>query len=233
LAARTVVRVSCPVFARTGQTVSFPNHNPRFTADRSEGVEAPAVQVVAHALDRRVEQSLVRSKLLQRANAGPGANDGHEITRLHLFVNEFLEGLAHQVRAFERQTEIVNHQRHRAAHLIAAQGYGWWRRVRRNAFRGFRCARYGGRLTDWSGNEIKVRDFLSFTVLCHIEFFRFQITNGLAIVIDNGNIDLDQIRGNANDIGASLGRRSALRLRRWRSFCLCLRANKHTKRDRE
>jgi len=52
---------------------------------------------------------------LQRANATAGANDRYQVARLHLFVDKFFQRAAHKVDAFERKSEIVNDQGHRAA----------------------------------------------------------------------------------------------------------------------
>src|SRR6202040_2713665 len=122
---------------RTGHPVDTRTCDPGFTADWSERVKASTVQVVAHPLNRRIEQALISRELLQGTHARARANDGHEVAGLHLFIHEFPESLAHVVRAFERKSEIVNCERNGSTHLVRAQSDRRRGRLGRNAFRGF------------------------------------------------------------------------------------------------
>jgi hypothetical protein len=46
--------------------------------------------------------------LLQSAHAATRANDGDEVARLHLTIDEFLQRVPHKVCAFKRQAEVID-----------------------------------------------------------------------------------------------------------------------------
>ena len=98
---------------------------------RSETADTDASQrVVLHVVDGGVQDLLVAGELLQRAHAGAGADDAHQVARLHLAVHVFLKRLADARDAVEREAEIVDHQSDGAADLFRPGGHRRWRRRR-------------------------------------------------------------------------------------------------------
>ena len=93
----------------------------RVVFNRSKRARAAAASgVPLHAFDGGIEHSFVRRELLQGANAAAGANDRHEITRLHLFIDKLFQGAPHKVSTFKRQPEIVNNDGDRATNFFGA-----------------------------------------------------------------------------------------------------------------
>ena len=142
--------------------------------------------------------ALVRSELLQRSHAAAGANDGHEIAGLHLFVNKFLERAAHVIGTLKRETEIVNYNRDRPTNVA------WFKPRGRHGRRVFvdRFRLCGPRRDCISLSHVvgKVRDLLLPAVFVNLDLFGLQIGDDLAVLVGDHSVNLDQIGRDLHDI---------------------------------
>lgn len=77
-----------------------------------------------HVVNSSVQEALIGTELLRRTHTSACANNGHEISLLHLLVHELLQGVAHTGGVFERETEIIDHQHDGALDLRRRQMSG-------------------------------------------------------------------------------------------------------------
>ena len=145
--------------------------------------------------------AFVRSELLQNPGAAGGANDGHRISRLNLFIDKLFQSAPENAYAFERQTEVVNHDSDGAVNFPrvlaspaprgGATSLGFPGAIRLDR----PDRRFG------SAQVVnKVSNFLRLVVLKNLNLIRCQISHGLSVLIEHNGIDLDQIGGYLDDI---------------------------------
>ena len=63
--------------------------------------------IPAQPFNRGVQQSFVAGELLQGSIARAAANNGDQITGLHLFIHKLFQRCARVCRAFKRQPQII------------------------------------------------------------------------------------------------------------------------------
>ena len=163
--------------------------------DGSECAHPAAPQHVEfHAIDGGVEHALVGGELLQRAHARPGADDGHQVARLHLLIDELLQRAADLRHALERQPQVVNHQCDRAPHLVRTQPHRRWSGCAANRRDG-RLGRYRSR--GWRGRRDvgEMRDLLRLSVLENLKVVSGQIGHLFAFAVGDHGVHLDQVDG--------------------------------------
>jgi hypothetical protein len=69
--------------------------------------------------------SLIGGELLQRSQAGAGTDNGNQIAGTHLFVEEIPDCVADERNALAGQSEVIHHQRQRAAHFGGPHHERW------------------------------------------------------------------------------------------------------------
>ena len=150
--------------------------------DRGEAADAgSAHRIELHQIDGRVQQALIGGELLQRAHTRAGADDGHQVARLHLLAHEFPERILNASHALGRKPEVIHHECDGAADLGRFQSG---------------CAGADCRARGYIG---EVANGLRLSVLQNAKVVGFEIGYRPAAAIGHDGIDLDQVDVNADD----------------------------------
>ena len=147
------------------------------------------------AVDGRMQQAAVGGELLEGAETGPGAQDGHEVAGLHLLIDEAREQQPHAHDALEGQREIVHHEGEGTPHGLATQG-----RPRRGRREGA-----GGRRRRLARAKVRAeRDLLPLAVLEDLEVSGPEVGDVAALLVCHHRIHLDDLEADA-DHGSHCG----------------------------
>ena len=149
-----------------------------------------------------MEQLFVARELFQAAQTPTGHDYSHKITRLHFFIDPFLDCFPDLGGIGEREPQVVHYHSDNPPYLVGFYPNRW--RGRGRVFSGF-CRlffRNGARdVRILQANQRKIGDFLGFAVLQDDEIFRSQVSNGSVVFVCNDGIHLNKTHIYAEYLG--------------------------------
>ena len=168
------------------------DRNGRRLTDRREALDARArLPIPLECVDGGVQGLPIARELLQRVARGAGADDGDEIVRAELLVDEAMQRVAHRRIALERRPEIVDDDHDRPLHFAGGESLGRrrpgrWRRRRAGARR-------------WAGNRhpSHERDLLGSAVLVDVEVVGRRIGDEFAVLVGDDGVQPDDVDGDS------------------------------------
>ncbi len=157
-----------------------------------EATHPDATLAILHAIERRVQQALIGGELLQRSHAGAGADNGHQVARTHLFVDEIPDCVADGGNVFAGQSQVIHHEREGAAHFSGPQ-----HRWRRGRFAFHWLGNYGSMgcsVRRWFRRHVReLRNGLRLAVLQDLEGRGRQVRYTPASGIGHDGVHLNQV----------------------------------------